>query len=143
MANRDLLLETILHYVPKMERKNVIEQYSFFTEEIKDRISKGKKFILEYEDLKTLVSVILLYRLVIAPLKHSGDFFNRMKEQGVSFVVLGRYSLDDKKNEKNKQIVSHFYGMLKDFFEKKNIEGWEKILEIETTLDFEQILGVK
>lgn len=141
LADRDLLLETILHYVPKMERKNVMEQHAVFTKMIDDRIDKGKKFILEYDDLKTLVSVIFLYRLIVAPLEHAKDFYTRMNSFGVSSVTLGHYSLDSAGVDKNTQIIAQFYGMLKEFFEKKSIKNWEGILAIETTLDFERILG--
>ncbi len=142
LANRDLLLETILHYVPKMERKNVMEEHAVFINMINDKISKGKKFILEYDDLKTLVSVIFLYRLVVAPLEHAKDFYTRMNSFGVSSITLGHYSLDGAGVEKNAQIVAQFYGIIKDFFEKKSIQNWKGILELETTLDFERILGV-
>lgn len=141
MANRDLLLETILHYVPRMERKNVMEQHAVFINMINDKIGKGKKFILEYDDLKTLVSVIFLYRLVVAPLEHAKDFYTRMNSFGVSSITMGHYSLDSAGVGKNAQIIAQFYGMLKDFFLKKNIQNWEGILKIETTLDFERILG--
>lgn len=142
LANRDLLLETILHYVPRMERKNVMEQHAFFINTINDKISNGKKFILEYDDLKTLVSVIFLYRLVVAPLEHAEDFYNRMNRLGVSSVTLGHYSLDGAGVKKNAQIIAQFYGMLKDFFEKKGVQNWKRVFEIETTLDFELFLGV-
>lgn len=143
LANRDLLLETILHYVPKMERKNVMEQHAVFTKMIDDRIDKGKKFILEYDDLKTLVSVIFLYRLVVAPLEHAKDFYKRMHSFGVSSVTLGHYSLDSAGVEKNTQIIAQFYGMLKVFFEEKGFQNWKGFLKIETTLDFERFFGVK
>lgn len=141
LANRDLLLETILHYVPRMERKNVMEQHAFFISTINDKISNGKKFILEYDDLKTLVSVIFLYRLVVAPLEHAEDFYNRMNRFGVSSVTLGRYSLDGAGVERNSQIIARFHGMVKEFFEKKSIQNWKGIFEIETTLDFERFFG--
>lgn len=61
----------------------------------------------------------------------------------VSSISLGRYSLDSANVEKNSQIIAQFYRMLQKFFEGRGIQNWKGILEVETTLDFERILGAK
>lgn len=137
----DKLLHTILHFLPKKNRNDAMEQINYYLKELKYKRDQGQKFALSDEKMEIIVYALVVYQRIISPIKHSIDFYDRMtNEFNVDTISVGTYSLNEEASKSLNEIVEEFNKIAYLFFMSNGIEKWQPILSAESIDDLTHIL---